>query len=171
MGLHQKIHQNIPRNWICNENPIQLLYGLLGCQNPMSAETKRGHSSTQKGRSVRVSFSQLMSGRFETGSPPATSAVRKRTEREVLGRLKKGHSGKGGIRICLPVHCLSVRAVTQMLHLAEHDRITRDNRWPVQCRRLRQEWPRQTKPKKGQFMNFSQGHSGTKVQCESCLFS
>ena len=31
-----------------------------------------------------------------------------------------------------------------------------------------QEWPRQTKPKKGQFMNFSQGHSGTKVQCESC---
>ena len=33
------------------------------------------------------------------------------------------------------------------------------------------EWPRQTKPKKGQFMNFSQGHSGTKVQCESCLFS
>ena len=34
-----------------------------------------------------------------------------------------------------------------------------------------QEWPRQTKPKKGQFMNFSQVHSGTKVQCESCLFS
>ena len=27
-----------------------------------------------------------------------------------------------------------------------------------------QEWPRQTKPKKGQFMNFSQGHSGTKVR-------
>ena len=25
--------------------------------------------------------------------------------------------------------------------------------------------------KKGQFMNFSQGRSGTKVQCESCLFS
>ena len=25
--------------------------------------------------------------------------------------------------------------------------------------------------KKGRFMNFSQGHSGTKVQCESCLFS
>ena len=24
---------------------------------------------------------------------------------------------------------------------------------------------------KGQFMNFSQGHSGPKVQCESCLFS
>ena len=34
-----------------------------------------------------------------------------------------------------------------------------------------QESPQQTKPKKGQFMNFSQGHSGTKVQCESCLFS
>ena len=34
-----------------------------------------------------------------------------------------------------------------------------------------QEWPRQTKPKKGQFMNFLQGHFGTKVQCESCLFS
>ena len=34
------------------------------------------------------------------------------------------------------------------------------------------EWPRQTKPKKGQFMNFSQGHSGTKSSiCESCLFS
>ena len=27
-----------------------------------------------------------------------------------------------------------------------------------------QEPPRQTKPKKGQFMNFSQGHSGTKVR-------
>ena len=25
--------------------------------------------------------------------------------------------------------------------------------------------------KKSQFMNFSQRHSGTKVQCESCLFS
>ena len=25
-------------------------------------------------------------------------------------------------------------------------------------------WPRQTKPKKGQFMNFSQGPSGTKVR-------
>ena len=37
--------------------------------------------------------------------------------------------------------------------------------------RLFQKSPRQTKPKKGQFMNFSQGHSGTKVQCESCLFS
>ena len=34
-----------------------------------------------------------------------------------------------------------------------------------------QESPRQTKSKKGQFMNFSQGHFGTKVQCESCLFS
>ena len=30
---------------------------------------------------------------------------------------------------------------------------------------------RQTQPKKGQFMNFSQGHSRTKAQCESCLFS
>ena len=27
-----------------------------------------------------------------------------------------------------------------------------------------QEWPRQTKPKKGQFINFSQGHSRTKVR-------
>ena len=36
---------------------------------------------------------------------------------------------------------------------------------------VNQESPRQTKPKKGQFMNFSRGHSGTKVQCESCLFS
>ena len=27
-----------------------------------------------------------------------------------------------------------------------------------------QEWPRQTKPKKGQFMNFPQGHSITKVR-------
>ena len=36
---------------------------------------------------------------------------------------------------------------------------------------LSQESPRQTKPKQGQFMNFLQGHSGTKVRCESCLFS
>ena len=34
-----------------------------------------------------------------------------------------------------------------------------------------QESPRHTKPKKGQFMNFTRGHSGTKVRCESCLFS
>ena len=27
-----------------------------------------------------------------------------------------------------------------------------------------QEWPRQTKPKKGQLMNSSQGHSSTEVQ-------
>ena len=27
-----------------------------------------------------------------------------------------------------------------------------------------QEWPRQTKPKKDRFMNFSQGHAGTKVR-------
>ena len=36
---------------------------------------------------------------------------------------------------------------------------------------LCQEWPRQTKPKNGQFMNFSRGHSGTKIRCESRLFS
>ena len=37
---------------------------------------------------------------------------------------------------------------------------------------VNQEWPRQTKkPKKDEFMNFAQGHSGTEVQCESCLFS
>ena len=41
---------------------------------------------------------------------------------------------------------------------------------PPSCQEY-QEWPGQAKPKKGQFMNFSQGHSGTKVQCESCLFS
>ena len=31
--------------------------------------------------------------------------------------------------------------------------------------------PQQTKPTKGQFMNFSRGHSGTKIRCESCLFT
>ena len=31
--------------------------------------------------------------------------------------------------------------------------------------------PRQTKPKKGQFMNFSRGQTGTKVRCESHLLS
>ena len=41
----------------------------------------------------------------------------------------------------------------------------------VQASSYLQAWPRQTKPKKGQFMNFSQGHSGTKVRCESRLFS
>ena len=48
-------------------------------------------------------------------------------------------------------------------------RISTHTRW--ENHRKYQEWPRQTKPKKGRFMNFSQGHSGTKVQCESCLFS
>ena len=33
-----------------------------------------------------------------------------------------------------------------------------------------QESSRQTKPKKGKFMNFSRGQIGTKVRCESCLF-
>ena len=33
-----------------------------------------------------------------------------------------------------------------------------------QCRPENQESPRQTKPKKGQFTNFSRGHSGTKVR-------
>ena len=33
-----------------------------------------------------------------------------------------------------------------------------------------QEWPRQTKPKKGQFMNFSQGHSGTKFNVNRASF-
>ena len=36
---------------------------------------------------------------------------------------------------------------------------------------INQEWPQQTKPKKGQLMNFSKGHSGTKAQCESHLVS
>ena len=44
------------------------------------------------------------------------------------------------------------------------------NFFPRVLNRSYQEWPRQTKPKKGQSMNFSQGHSGTKVR-ESCLFS
>ena len=40
-------------------------------------------------------------------------------------------------------------------------------------KRIDQEWHGQTKPKVSnrQFMNFSQGHSGTEVRCESCLFS
>ena len=33
-----------------------------------------------------------------------------------------------------------------------------------------QEWPRQTKPKKGQFMKFSQGHSGTKFNVNRACF-
>ena len=40
-----------------------------------------------------------------------------------------------------------------------------------QTKKKFQESPWQTKPKKGQFMNFSEGRSGTKVRCESCLFS
>ena len=43
------------------------------------------------------------------------------------------------------------------------------NRCPYrQCGVDSQEWPWQTKPRKGQ--SLSRGHSGTKVQCESCLF-
>ena len=34
-----------------------------------------------------------------------------------------------------------------------------------------QESPRQTKAKKGQLMNFSRGQTGTKIRCESRLFS
>ena len=36
---------------------------------------------------------------------------------------------------------------------------------------MNQKWPQQTKPKKGQFMNFSHCHFGTKFDSESCLFS
>ena len=40
------------------------------------------------------------------------------------------------------------------------------------CCHVIQEWPRQTKPKKGQLMNFSQGAFRNKSSiCESCLFS
>ena len=46
-----------------------------------------------------------------------------------------------------------------------------ESRLPSSCPNIylpkHQESPRQTKPKKGQFMNFSRGHSGTKVRCES----
>ena len=34
-----------------------------------------------------------------------------------------------------------------------------------------QESPRQTKPKKGQFMNLSRGHSGKKVRCVNRYFA
>ena len=46
-------------------------------------------------------------------------------------------------------------------------------RWRISSSQLNfQEWPRQTKPKKGQFMNFSQGAFRNKSSiCESCLFS
>ena len=40
--------------------------------------------------------------------------------------------------------------------------------FPFLCVFLFSGMARQTKPKKGEFMNFSQGRSGTKVQCESC---
>ena len=43
--------------------------------------------------------------------------------------------------------------------LSKESLICKKERLPVY-----QESPRQTKPKKGQFMNFSRGHSGTKVQ-------
>ena len=33
-----------------------------------------------------------------------------------------------------------------------------------------QEWPGQTKPKKGQFVNFSRGHSGTKIHVNRACF-
>ena len=41
----------------------------------------------------------------------------------------------------------------------------------VRCWIFRALHSNSAKPKKGQFMNFSQGHSGTKVQSESRLFS
>ena len=49
--------------------------------------------------------------------------------------------------------------------------------WPLSLSHLgkvadcNQERPRQTKPKKGQFINFSWGQTGTKARCESRLFS
>ena len=54
---------------------------------------------------------------------------------------------------------------------------TRENKWSLSvsliaiCNRVGIVRSGPGKPNQGQFMNFSQGHSGTKVQCESCLFS
>ena len=61
-----------------------------------------------------------------------------------LGMAKRGVTERGGIRICLPVHCLSAPPDRQCychinaasLSLLKHDQIARDNRLPVQCRRL-----------------------------------
>ena len=60
----------------------------------------------------------------------------------LLGQDYKGGNGKGGIHICLPVHCLSAAAVLQshtcdIPSLLKDDQLARDNRLPLQCRRLR----------------------------------
>ena len=62
---------------------------------------------------------------------------------------------------------------TECLPLFSGRFVTERGVFALPCQRIfsHQEWRQQTKPKKGQFVNFSQGHSGTKVQCESCLFS
>ena len=59
-----------------------------------------------------------------------------------FGRLKGGN-GKGGIRIYLPVHCLSARSDRQpdshkcdILALLKDDQIVRDNCLPVHCRHV-----------------------------------
>ena len=39
------------------------------------------------------------------------------------------------------------------------------------CEKLMRSGPGKPNQRSGQFMNFSQGHSGTKVQCESRLFA
>ena len=69
------------------------------------------------------------------------------------------------IRICLPAHYLSVRSgpATVLSHKCDIPSLLKDN--PISGVATANQ------TKEGQFMNFSQGHSGTKVQCESCLFS
>ena len=64
-------------------------------------------------------------------------------ERKSLGHISKGGIGKGGIRMCLPVHCLSARSDRQLLSrkcdilsLLKDDQSVRDNRLPVHCRHL-----------------------------------
>ena len=60
------------------------------------------------------------------------------------GTFKRGVTERGGIRLCLPVHCLSARSDRQpYFHtnatsssLLKDNQIVRDNRLPVHCRHL-----------------------------------
>ena len=69
--------------------------------------------------------------------------VRKNTKPTVSPRWRFGHMSKGGIRICLPVHCLSARPdrhpyshTNATSPPCSEDQIVRDNRLPVHCRHL-----------------------------------
>ena len=96
------------------------------------------------------------------------SATRRSTEAvlSILGGMLLAHVG---LQPMLPSHqCLETRLPPKMRRRLRSRQAFPTNTLVVTILQIIRSGP--GKPKKGQFMNFSHGHSRTEVQCESCFF-